>query len=77
MEDIVRVTMTDVTMKNFISLTDAAHFLGVTRFTLRNIIYDGNFLSGHLIDKELFFKKDEFEEVIEKIKEKISELADK
>lgn len=77
MEDIVRAIMSDVTMKNFISLTNAAHLLGVTKFTLRNIIYDGNFLSGHLIDKELYFKKDEFEAVIEKIKEKISELADK
>ncbi len=64
--------MNDINTDNFISLSDAAKILGVTSYTLRNLLFEEDIIDGHSIGGKLFFKKSEFEKAKEELKKKLN-----
>lgn len=63
--------MNDINTDDFISLNKAAEILGVTSFTLRNLLFEEDIIDGHRIDNKLFFKKNEFEKVKDELRKKL------
>ncbi|RMF95932.1 MAG: DNA-binding protein [Candidatus Schekmanbacteria bacterium] len=65
--------MNNIKIEEFISLKDAAKSLGVTSYTLRNLIFEEDIIDGHKIEGTLFFKKKDFEKVKEYLRKRLDE----
>jgi len=64
--------LNDINIDDFISLNDAAEILGVTSFTLRNLLFEEDIIDGHRIDNKLFLRKNEFEKVKDELRKKLN-----